>query len=151
MADDKSKKAIDVVAAIIWSQAGDRILVSRRPEHLHKGGCWEFPGGKRESGESDLIALARELDEELSVTFRSALHCQSLVYEYPEKTVSLAFYHVGHLLSEEPKANEGQLWQWVEPASLSTLAFPEANQPIVDALTALVGMPVLQTLEAISA
>lgn len=54
-----------VVAAVITR--GDRMLVSRRPEHKRHGGMWEFPGGKVGEGESDVDAISRELHEELDV------------------------------------------------------------------------------------
>jgi 8-oxo-dGTP diphosphatase len=57
---DHSGALIEVVTAIIRRRDG-RVLVVR------KRGTVEFmkPGGKREPGEDDLTALARELDEEL--------------------------------------------------------------------------------------
>src|SRR5690606_6518379 len=54
-----------VIAAVVTR--GDRMLVSRRPEHKRHGGLWEFPGGKVGDGESDLEAISRELREELDV------------------------------------------------------------------------------------
>src|SRR5690606_19510077 len=57
---------LQVVAAVIRDTAG-RILIARRPEHVHQGGLWEFPGGKVEPGESPGQALRRELEEELGI------------------------------------------------------------------------------------
>ena len=54
-----------VVAAII--ERGGRVLVSQRGPGVGHPGRWEFPGGKREPGERDVEALARELREELDV------------------------------------------------------------------------------------
>ena len=42
------------------------MLVAQRSGGPYDG-CWEFPGGKVEPGESDLAALVRELREELGV------------------------------------------------------------------------------------
>ena len=58
---------IEVVGAVI-RDAGGRLLTVR------KCGTQRFilPGGKREVGEDDLTALARELGEELGVTLVSA-------------------------------------------------------------------------------
>ena len=57
---------ITVVAAVIHDDEG-RVLLSRRPDHKHMGGLWEFPGGKIHDGESPAAALLRELHEELGV------------------------------------------------------------------------------------
>ena len=42
------------------------MLVAQRSGGPYDG-CWEFPGGKVEPGESDLSALVRECEEELGV------------------------------------------------------------------------------------
>lgn len=43
------------------------MLVGRRPAQKRHGGMWEFPGGKVDPGETHRQAMARELDEELSL------------------------------------------------------------------------------------
>jgi 8-oxo-dGTP pyrophosphatase MutT (NUDIX family) len=58
-------KQIDAAIAVITR--GGRILVCQRHETDTFGGLWEFPGGKRESGETLEQCLARELIEELAV------------------------------------------------------------------------------------
>ena len=40
-----------VAVAVIQDDRG-RILLSRRADHVHQGGLWEFPGGKLKSGET---------------------------------------------------------------------------------------------------
>ncbi|NRB40921.1 MAG: 8-oxo-dGTP diphosphatase MutT [Pseudomonadales bacterium] len=128
-------KAIQVVAGIIWSQDKTEILISKRPDHLHKGGFWEFPGGKVEAAEQEVEALRRELQEELSVIFTESDFFQNIHFEYPEKTVDLNFYHV-YGVGEKIVANEGQEWRWVKVAELTEYTFPEANEPVVKALLA---------------
>ena len=47
---------------------GDRVLlVHRRPDKRAYPGVWDLPGGLMEAGESELVALTRELHEELGV------------------------------------------------------------------------------------
>ena len=55
-----SEQVISIVAALIRDEAGRVLLVRKR-------GTVAFmqPGGKRDRGEDDATALARELDEEL--------------------------------------------------------------------------------------
>ena len=52
---------IEVSAALIF-RAG-RLLITQRRADAHLGGCWEFPGGKREAGETFEQCLAREIRE----------------------------------------------------------------------------------------
>jgi 8-oxo-dGTP diphosphatase len=56
---------IRVLAGVITN--GERYLVCLRPAYKRHGGCWEFPGGKLEAGETLLQAAQRELMEELGV------------------------------------------------------------------------------------
>lgn len=121
-----------VVAAIIRGADG-RILLSQRPAHKHKGGCWEFPGGKVEPGESLDAALARELHEELGVSVLDSRPFMTVQHEYPELSVRLCFREVT-AFAGQPSGREGQPVQWFAPSALSTLDFPEANQPVVRGL-----------------
>lgn len=54
-----------MVAAVIERRG--RYLLAQRPVGKAHGGLWEFPGGKVEAGESQAVALARELAEELAL------------------------------------------------------------------------------------
>lgn len=55
-----------VAAAIIISRG--KVLLARRKRGDSHQGCWEFPGGAVEAGETIVECLARELKEELGVT-----------------------------------------------------------------------------------
>ena len=43
-------ETIDVTAAVIRRDGA--LLIAQRPPGVHLGGLWEFPGGKREEGET---------------------------------------------------------------------------------------------------
>ena len=58
---------VEVVGAVIRDEAGRLLTVRKRGTQR-----FMLPGGKREPGEDDATALARELDEELGVTLRAA-------------------------------------------------------------------------------
>ena len=58
---------VHVAVGVVLDQAG-RVLITRRASNSHQGGLWEFPGGKVEVGESLMVALARELHEELGLS-----------------------------------------------------------------------------------
>ena len=58
-------KPIDVAAGLVFHR--QKLLITQRPEGSHLAGLWEFPGGKREPGESFEECLIRELREELGI------------------------------------------------------------------------------------
>ena len=54
--------------ALCWAVARDEqphVLLSRRSRHVQQGGCWAFPGGAIDEGESPWQAAARETAEEV--------------------------------------------------------------------------------------
>src|SRR6056300_1186986 len=87
-------KEIHVVAGIIYNDTRDQILIAKRPDHLHQGGLWEFPGGKVDEGESVESALQRELLEELDIGVSEAEPFQQIAHRYPDKAVFLDFWKV---------------------------------------------------------
>ncbi|HBP93498.1 MAG TPA: 8-oxo-dGTP diphosphatase MutT, partial [Alcanivorax sp.] len=123
---------IVVVAAIIRDRE-NRLCLSRRPEHKHQGGLWEFPGGKVEEGEPLEQALARELDEELGMKAVRSQPFMTVRHRYPDLRVTLHFREVT-AYTGEPHGREGQPVEWVPLQELSSRQFPAANQPVVTAL-----------------
>jgi 8-oxo-dGTP diphosphatase len=128
-------KTINVVAGIIFDQQREHVLLALRKPDQHQGGRWEFPGGKIEPDESQVDALARELLEEVNLCVDHSCHRQSLEHRYTDKHVQLHFYDVTRFTGT-PAGCEGQELRWVAIPELSSLAFPYANQPIVDQLVA---------------
>lgn len=123
---------IHVAAAVVVNDRGE-VLISRRPDHVHQGGLWEFPGGKLEAGEDVYAALVRELNEELGLAIENARPLICIPYDYPDKQVLLDVWQVT-AFSGGPKSLEGQEWAWVAPGELYQRDFPAANRPIVRAL-----------------
>lgn len=127
--------AIHVVAAIIYNSARDQVLIARRPDHLHQGGLWEFPGGKVEVKEIPLQALQRELQEELAISINqaSAKWLFDVAHDYRDKTVYLEFWEVFEFVGD-PIGNEKQDILWVSLHDLANYEFPEANKAVVTQL-----------------
>lgn len=127
---------VKVVAAIILKKRMNgqfQVLIAKRPLDKHKGGYWEFPGGKIENHESDSDALSREILEEINLTVEQTEFYESIQFDYPEKTVLLKFYLVTEFSGVE-KGLEQQEIKWVAIEELNHFQFPEANQLIVERL-----------------
>jgi len=122
---------VHVAAAAIFDRRG-RVLIARRPPHVHQGDLWEFPGGKLEPGESVEQALRRELWEELHITPLRSRPLIRVPFQYPDKRVLLDVWRVDEFAGE-PHGREGQPVRWVAPGELPGYAFPAANRPIVAA------------------
>lgn len=125
-------KVVHVVAAAIYLADG-RLLISRRPQHLHQGGLLEFPGGKLESGESPQQALVRELEEELGIIPQQFEPLIRIPYDYPDKRVLLDVWRVT-AFEGEPEGREGQDLYRLAVNELEPEEFPAANRPIITAL-----------------
>lgn len=126
------KKRVHVAVGVI-SDGANKILVSRRGEHLHQGGLWEFPGGKVEAEESARDALHRELSEELGIRVASCEPLLTIAHDYSDKSVLLDVWWVDGFHGE-PHGREGQPLQWVVAIELRSLQFPAANLPIIVAI-----------------
>jgi 8-oxo-dGTP diphosphatase len=126
-----SQAPIHVAAAVIAARDG-RVLIARRPDHAHQGGLWEFPGGKREPGETVTGALDRELREELGIRPTASRPQLRVHHDYGDKRVLLDVWRVS-AWNGEPHGREGQPLAWVPPDDLPRYPFPAANRPIVTA------------------
>ena len=124
-------KVVHVAVGVIVRQ--QQVLLALRSNKQHQGGKWEFPGGKVEPDETVAQALTRELLEEVAINVTETSAFMQLEYAYPEKTVLLDIYLVTDFTGE-PHGLEGQPLQWVNIADLSSIEFPDANQPIVERL-----------------
>ena len=122
-------RRIHVMAAVI-RRADRSILIAKRPDSVHQGGLWEFPGGKLEEGEPRLDGLARELQEELGIQITNARPLIDIRHDYPDKSIRLDVWSVS-AFSGEAHGAEGQQVRWVAPQDLGQYAFPAANKPIV--------------------
>ncbi len=126
-----TKKRIHVVAAVV--KQNKKILIAKRAKHLHQGGLWEFPGGKIESNESPLLALKRELFEELNIKLSTAQPLIKIDHDYSDKSICLDVWQVSKF-SGEAIGKEGQDVLWVSADKLNSFDFPAANKPIVTAV-----------------
>lgn len=123
------KRIIEVVGAII--KDGDRYLVGQRAANKAQGGLWEFIGGKIEPGETPEQALARECREELALEIEDEHIIDSVVHEYPEKTIRLTLISCSPKSGSIPKALEHQQIRWVTRAEMDTMDFAPADRELI--------------------
>lgn len=123
---------LHIAAGVITNSQGD-VLITRRPNTVPEGGLWEFPGGKREDGETIEQTLKRELWEELGITVQHARPLIRIPHLYVDKEVLLDVWCIEHW-QEHPHSREGQTLQWCPPAQLLKRTFPAANYPVVTAV-----------------
>lgn len=86
---------IDVVSAVI--QVGSDIWLFQRPDSSDYPGRWETPGGKVEPGETDVVALEREILEELGCGCRVEPECL-FVFDYPDNPWCQVRFYKARLL-----------------------------------------------------
>ena len=104
---------VRVVSALIRGGFGT-LLCAVRSSGSDYAGCWEYPGGKVESGESDAQALYRECREELGVDILvSGLRC--MVTIPLDREIVVAFYEVEIFDGQVPQALTADRIQWRRP------------------------------------
>jgi len=119
-------KKIEAVLAIVRKE--DRVLVQKRADKGLLAGLWEFPGGKREQGESRLAALRREVREELDAEVLSACFLTRVEHAYTRFQVTLYAYECR--LDREPAAVRGRR-AWSTLSGLRRYPLPSGSVKVV--------------------
>jgi mutator protein MutT len=122
---------VDVAAALVFR--GDKLLITQRPQGSHLAGLWEFPGGKREKEETFQECLVRELAEELGIEVTVGDLFETIVHNYPEKTVRLKFFYC-RWSRNEPRPLGCPAFQWIGRGELSQYEFPPADAVLLQRL-----------------
>jgi len=138
-ADRAAHDVVQVVGAAIVD--ADRVLVAQRSGGPYDG-CWEFPGGKVEPGESDLSALVREIGEELGVTiepdvFLGEVLLDGVVGGGVPGSSTLRVWSARLSGDGLPVAHEHAQLRWVGAADLDDLEWIQADRPLLPAVRTL--------------
>ncbi len=120
---------IDIAIVI---RAG-RLLICQRKPGVPFAGYWEFPGGKREPGESSEQCLARELAEEVGIIAKPLETLPIIEHDYPHASVRIHPYLCEHVEGEARPIDCAQV-MWIEPAALPRYVFPPANESLISHL-----------------
>jgi mutator protein MutT len=132
-----SSLVIEVSAALIFRRG--KLLITQRHAKAHLGGRWEFPGGKREAGETFEAALVREIREELGVEIAVCELFEEISHAYPEKSVYLKFF-LCKLTAGEPQPLDCAAVKWIDKAGLDAHELPAADARLLEKLKSANGM-----------
>ena len=121
-------KNIRVSAAVIHRDG--KIFATQRGYGEYKG-KWEFPGGKREEGESGEEALYREIREELD----SKVEIEKLIcttdFDYPTFHLTMDVY-LASLVEGKLTLLEHEDANWVSLDSIDNLDWLPADWSVID-------------------
>ena len=121
-------KNIRVSAAVIHRDG--KIFATQRGYGEYKG-KWEFPGGKREEGESGEEALYREIREELD----SKVEIEKLIcttdFDYPTFHLTMDVY-LASLVEGKLTLLEHEDAKWVSLDSIDNLDWLPADWSVID-------------------
>lgn len=130
----------EVAAAVIWRDSGrQEFLVAQRPPAGLLGGLWEFPGGKREEGETLSQCLRREIDEELGFRIEVGELLTVIQHAYTHFRITMHAFHA-RALGDTPRAIQVADWRWITLDQVEGLPFSAADHKIIAALRE-VGQP----------
>ena len=125
---DKRVKSIRVSAAVIHRDG--KIFATKRGYGEYKG-KWEFPGGKREEGESGEEALYREIREELDSKVKIERLICTTDYDYPTFHLTMDVY-LSTLIEGKLTLLEHEDAQWVSLDSIDDLDWLPADWSVID-------------------
>jgi len=121
----------DIAAGLVWK--GRRLLIGRRPATGLLGGLWEFPGGKREPGETLEEACRREVREETGLDVEVVAPMTRVDHAYSHFSITLHTFHC-RVKGGTLCARGVEELRFVPLEGLSTYAFPRANGRVLEAL-----------------
>jgi A/G-specific adenine glycosylase len=99
---------------------------------------WEFPGGKRESGEALVVCVQRELKEELGIGVAVGAKLGVFTHAYTHFRVTVHAYACS-LKHGRPVAREHTAIRWVGPARLGEFAMGKVDRQIARTLQEVIG------------
>ena len=127
----KLRKIIRCGVAVILRNK-ECLIAQRKPNDSY-GLYWEFPGGKKDSGEMLEACAVREAQEELGVKIRVRKKLFDIQKPFKGRVIWLHFF-LCEYLSGKLTAIECQKTRWVPIADLIHYKFPPANERVIKIL-----------------
>ncbi len=135
----KNTPHYDVAAGVIWENnkstgnPNSRFLITQRPLNGLLGGLWEFPGGKREVGETLQQTLKREIKEELGIEIEVGRSLTNIKHAYTHFRITLHAFHALHI-NGHPQHIGVANHAWVRLEEVEHYAFAVTDRKIIDSL-----------------
>jgi 8-oxo-dGTP diphosphatase len=125
------------VAGILINQG--KVFIAKRGPEGSFGGCWEFPGGKVEEGESDEAAIAREFDEEFGIKIEALKLLGESVFPHRGRDRILAAWLIGLEPFTRPRLLEHEEIAWAGAEKLGTLELVDSDRDLLPYILPLIG------------
>ena len=123
---ESQKRELFVVAGAIIKDG--KVFSAQRGNSGKTAFKWEFPGGKINPGETPEQALARELQEELSIKVAVHEMIYSVIDEYEDLILHIDTYRC-ELVGGNPTLTEHIDMAWSTKEELDKLTFSPADKP----------------------
>jgi 8-oxo-dGTP diphosphatase len=127
---------VPVVALALIDDAGRVLMQKRRIGKAH-GGLWEFPGGKVELGESLVVALIREIAEELGIVLAPAA-LEPLSFAASPADPHVVLLYTCRNWQGTPQCLDGEAIGWFAADVLQGLAMPPLDVPLARVVAELI-------------
>lgn len=122
---------LKVTAAII--KTNNKYLICQRADDDDNALLWEFPGGKREVGESLEECIIREIKEELNLTIKVVDIFKKTIYSSSGREIHFTFFNCD-ILSGEIELNVHNDAKWVTAEEMRNYNFMPADVSIIEDL-----------------
>lgn len=122
----------EVTAAII--RKGEKILICQRAADDECALLWEFPGGKRENGETLEECIVREIREELGLNIRVIDIFMESIYRFNGNEVHFTVYNA-EITGGQLSINVHNDVKWVTVDEIGRYNFMPADIEFVQRLT----------------
>jgi len=125
-------KKTQVIALVAAFNAQHELCLLKRPDDVHCGGLWSFPGGKVEGNEMPLDAAVRELKEETNLSGKLWRHLGKSSHSYDTLTLHFLLFvcYCPDISNIKPESEH----VWVNRDKLDAYPMPEANKELIDML-----------------